>query len=138
MSKNNGNLANEGKVHKKKRKQVNVYDMLFNSRRKRKTRFSIENVGLAKTNSMQHSNNNSDSSSFKHIHNNNNNNSNNNGASNKIFKRNSNDISHHKENMENQLQVVLYNSNNNQTSTENTISSCPTARTRVALTREKP
>ena len=35
MSKNNGNLANEGKVHKKKRKQVNVYDMLFNSRRKR-------------------------------------------------------------------------------------------------------
>ena len=123
MSKNNGNLANEGKVHKKKRKQVNVYDMLFNSRRKRKTRFSIENVGLAKTNSMQHSNNNSDSSSFKHIHNNNNNNSNNNGASNKIFKRNSNDISHHKENMENQLQVVLYNSNNNQTSTENIISS---------------
>ena len=71
MSKNNGNLANEGKVHKKKRKQVNVYDMLFNARRKRKTRFSIENVGLAKTNSMQHSNNNSDSSSFKHIHNNN-------------------------------------------------------------------
>ena len=67
MSKNNGNLANEKKVHKKKRKQVNVYDMLFNSRRKRKTRFSIENVGLAKTNSMQHSNNNSDSSSFKHI-----------------------------------------------------------------------